>query len=189
MFGLRPFDVSLAPIDQVRAEIVVEHKPTLSNLPMNAPEADQQIVSGVYQLESGQWRWMSQTAVIMLKPPAQPSPLEIRFTIPDQAPARQVTVELNNQPVVSQTYRAPGAYTLSSKQLNPGGSSATVTITIDKTFSGPGDHRQLGIILSEVGFVGQVANLQRVANPRVLRRLPIGAQVANLPHKPQALLY
>jgi hypothetical protein len=108
--------------------------------------------------------------VIMLKPPAQPSPLEVRFTIPDQAPARQVSVQLNNQPVASQTYPTPGSYTLSTTALNPGGSSATVTITLDKTFSVPGDHRQLGVILSEVGFVGQVANLERVANPRVLRR-------------------
>ena len=152
MFGLRPFDVSLAPIDQVRAEMVVEHKPTLSNLPMNAPEADLQIASGVYQLENGQWRWMSQTAVILLKPPAQPSPLVVRFTIPEQSPARRVTVELNNRPVTSQTYPGPGNYTLSSAPLNPEGPSATVTITVDKSFSVPSDHRQLSIILSEVGF-------------------------------------
>ena len=85
-FGLRPFDVSLSVIDQLRAEMVVEHKPTRSNLPMNAPEADQQIVSGVYQLENGQWRWMSQTAVIMLKPPAQPSPLAVRVHHPRSSP-------------------------------------------------------------------------------------------------------
>jgi hypothetical protein len=188
MFGLRPFDVSLATIDQVRADMVVEHKPTLSNLPMNAPEAEQQIVSGVYQLENGQWRWMGQTAVIMLKPPAQPSPLEVRFTIPDQAPARHVVVELNNRQVASQTYPTPGSYTLSSAALKPDGASATIIITIDKTFSVPGDHRQLGIVLSEVGFVGQVANLQRVANPRILRGLPVGAQVANLPHNARQCL-
>ncbi len=39
---------------------MIERKPTLTDLPMNAPEAEQQIVSGVYQLENGQWRWMSQ---------------------------------------------------------------------------------------------------------------------------------
>ena len=151
-FGLRPFDVSLAPIDLVRADLVVEHKPALADLPMNSPEAEQQIVSGVYQLESGQWRWMSQTAVILLKPPAQAAPLVVRFTIPDPAPARRVTLELNNQRVASQTYASPGAYTLSSPPLRPSGASATLTITVDRTFSVPGDHRQLGIILSEAGF-------------------------------------
>jgi hypothetical protein len=54
---------------------------------------------------------------------------------------------------------------------------------VDKVFSVPGDHRQLGIVLSEAGFVGQVANPQRVANPRLLLRLPISPQVAT------ALLY
>src|SRR5580704_5134761 len=151
-FGLRPFDVSLAPIDQLRAELVTEHKPTLSDLPMSAPEAEQQIVSGVYQLENGQWRWMSQTAVIMLKPPAQPSPLVVRFTIPDHAAARQVTVDLNNQRVASETYPGPGTYTLATPPLKPVGASATVTIAVDHAFSVPGDHRQLGVILSEVGF-------------------------------------
>ena len=151
-FGLRPFDVSLAVIDRLHAGLVVERKPTLSDVPMNAPEAEQQIVSGVYQLESGQWRWMSQTAVVLLKPPAQPAPLVVRFTIPEQSPARRVTVELNNQRVAYQTYASPGSYTLSSPPWKPDGASASVSISVDKTFSVPGDHRQLGIILSEVGF-------------------------------------
>ena len=152
MFGLRPFDISLAVIDQLRAEMVVEHKPTLSYLPMNAPEADQQITSGVYQLEGGQWRWMGQTAVILLKPPTKPARLVISFTIPDQSPAREVTVELNNQRVASQKYNAPGSYTLASPPLYPGGDSATLTIKVDKSFSVPSDRRQLGMILTEVGF-------------------------------------
>lgn len=32
------------------------------------------------------------------------------------------------------------------------GDTATVTITVDRTFAVPGDHRRLGVILSEVGF-------------------------------------
>ena len=53
---------------------------------------------------------------------------------------------------MSQTFPAPGSYTLVSAPLTPAGPSATVTITVDKTFSVPGDHRRLGVILSEVGF-------------------------------------
>ena len=151
-FGLRPFDVSLAPIDQLRAELVVEHQPTRSDLPMNSSQAEQQIVSGVYALENGQWRWMSRRAVIMLKPPAQPAALEIHFTIPDQSPARQLAVELNDRRVASETYAAPGAYTLTTPPLKADGSSATVTITADKTFSVPSDRRELSIILTDVGF-------------------------------------
>ncbi len=82
MLGLRPFDISRAPIDQLTAEMMIERKPALTDLPMNAPQAGQQIVSGIYQLESGQWRWMSQTAAILLKPPDQPTPVTVQFTIP-----------------------------------------------------------------------------------------------------------
>jgi hypothetical protein len=152
MLGLRPFDISRAPIDQVGAELMIERKPTLTDLPMNAPEAGQQIVSGIYQLEGGQWRWMSQAATILLKPPDQPTPVSVRFTILAPAPARQVTVAVNDRTVASQTYSVPGTYVLSSPPMKPDGDTAKVTITVDKSFSVPGDDRQLGIILTEVGF-------------------------------------
>ena len=152
MLGLRPFDISRAPIDQLTAEIMIERKPSLTDLPMNAPQAGQQIVSGIYQLESGQWRWMSQTAAILLKPPDQPTPVTVQFTIPAVSPARQVTIALNGHTIASQTYPAPGTYSLSSPAVNPGGDSANLTITLDKSFSVPGDSRQLGVILTDVGF-------------------------------------
>jgi len=152
MLGLRPFDISRAPIDQISAELMIERKPTLTDLPMNAEEAAQQIVSGIYQLEGGQWRWMSQTATILLKPPDQPMPVSVRFTISPVSPARQVTVAVNDHTVVSQTYAAPGTYVLSSAPLKPDGDTAKLTITVDKDFSVPGDDRRLGIILTEAGF-------------------------------------
>jgi len=152
MLGLRPFDFSLAPMDQLTAELMIERKPTLTDLPMNAPEAQQQIVTGVYQLEGGQWRWMSRSASILLKPPADPTPLTIHFTIPDSSPARQVTIALNDHTIATQTYSAPGTYSLSSPPVKPDRDTANVTITIDKSFSVPGDSRELGIILTEAGF-------------------------------------
>jgi hypothetical protein len=152
MLGLRPFDISRAPIDQLTAEVMIERKPSLTDLPMNAPEAEQQIVSGVYQLESGQWRWMSQTATILLKPPGQPTPVTVHFTIPAASPARQVTITLNDHTVASQTYSAPGTYSLSSPPIKPEGDTAKLLVTVDKSFSVPGDSRQLAIILTDVGF-------------------------------------
>jgi len=152
MLGLRPFDISLAPMDQLTAELMIERKPTLTDLPMNAPEAQQQIVTGVYQLEGGQWRWMSRSATILLKPPAEPTPLTIHFTIPDSSPARQVTIALNDRIIAAGTYSAPGTYSLSSPPIKPDGDTANLTITIDKSFSVPGDSRELGIILTDAGF-------------------------------------
>ena len=67
--GLRPFDISRGPIDRIRADLVVERQPTLTYLPMNAPEAAQQIVSGLYDLDGATWRWMSARAVVLLEKP------------------------------------------------------------------------------------------------------------------------
>jgi len=95
---------------------------------------------------------MSQSATILLKPPAQPTPVTVHFTIPDASPARRVTLALNDHTVTSQTYSAPGTYSLSSAPIKPDGDTAKLTITADKNFSVPGDSRELALILSEVGF-------------------------------------
>lgn len=145
--GFRPFDIVSGPIDRVQIDAVIERTPATSDLLMNAPEADQQIVSGIYEVEST-WRWMSAKGVVLLKPPPQPQRLQVRLNIPDAAPARHITVSLDGKPMGEATYPSPGSYTFTSEPV----SGSTVTITADKTFSTPGDHRQLGIILSEVGF-------------------------------------
>src|SRR5205823_5214295 len=91
-FGLRPFDMSTGPIDRLAAELFVEAKPELEHLPMNAPHAGRQIVSGIYELEDGTSRWMSGTGVVLLKSPRQPQPIEVSFYIPPQAPARAIRI-------------------------------------------------------------------------------------------------
>ncbi|MEP6536529.1 MAG: glycosyltransferase family 39 protein [Bryobacteraceae bacterium] len=145
--GFRPFDISTQPIDRVRLQVVVERKPTQSYLTMNAPEAENQIVSGLFATETS-WRWMGDRAVILLKPPPQPQPLHVVFNIPDLAPARRVTVSLDGAVLEDKTYDKPGGYTLTTKPV----SGRTLTISVDKTFSTGGDRRQLGIIISELGF-------------------------------------
>lgn len=150
--GLRPFDISAGPIDIVRADLVVERQPALSDLPMNAPEAAQQIVSGIYDLEGGRWRWTSKEAVVLLKTPQTPAPLRAVFAIHDRSPARKVTLLLDSRLAAEQTYSAPGNYTLDAPARALASSTATVSLVIDKTFSVPGDSRELGVILSEIGF-------------------------------------
>lgn len=150
--GLLPFDICTAPIDIVRAAIVLDRHPTLSYLPMNAAEAPDQIVSGLYDVEGGAWRWMSGSAVVLLKNPARPLPIEAVFTIPDTAPARHVKLLLDGRVVASETYSAPGSYTLKSPSETVAGETATVTVHIDRTFSVPGDHRELGVVVSAIGF-------------------------------------
>lgn len=151
--GFFPFALSTRPIDRMRAELIVERQPTLSYLLMNAAEAANQIVSGIYPLERGnRWRWTAQRAVMLLRPPAQPSPLQATFAIHDNSPARTVTLLVDDQPVASQTYDKPGLYTLKSRPVAVSGKSVTISVATDRTFAVPGDHRELGLILTETGF-------------------------------------
>ena len=63
----------------------------------------------------------------------------------------------DGQRVADVTYSSPGSYSLDA--IVAGGASATaqpaqttVTITVDKTFSVPGDQRRLGVIVNGIGF-------------------------------------
>jgi hypothetical protein len=145
--GYLPFDISTGPIDRVRAEIVVEREPKLAYLLMSAPEAEQQLVSGVYQD-----RWMAGRAAILLKSPAAATRLQVKFFIHQDAPARRITLLVDGEQVAEKTYDTPGLYTLETQPIRPAKPTATLTILVDKTFSVPGDRRELGIVLIAAGF-------------------------------------
>jgi hypothetical protein len=150
--GFWPFGISAGLIDRVRAVEVAERHPTLAYLPMNAPEAADQIVGGIYSLEDNRFRWMSRSAVVALANPPAALPLRATFTIPPQARARRVTLLLDGREVASQTYSTPGTYTLESAPVRAAGAVAIAEIAIDETFFAPGDSRELGIVLTGVGF-------------------------------------
>lgn len=151
-FGLRPFDLVRGPLDVVRADIVLERPPALDRLPMNSADAERQIVSGVYQLEENRFRWMGRRATILLRRPAAPAPLEVVLFLPENAPARRISFAVDGAPLTERTLPGPGVHTVVTPPVPPGGASASVTIAVDRTFQVPGDHRELGLILSEVGF-------------------------------------
>ena len=149
--GFWPFGLSAGPIDRVRAEMVVERRPTLEFLPVNAREAADQIVTGFYSLE-GNWRWMGKMGVVVLKSPSQPKRLRAEFSIHSLSPARRVRLMLDGREVAAQTYPGPGAYRLESAPVAPLGKAASVTLEADKTFSVPGDRRELSLIVTAIGF-------------------------------------
>ncbi len=151
-FGLRPFDLGTGPVDVVRAEVVLEHPPALERLPMSAPEAERQIVSGVYQLEQNRFRWMGRRATILLKRPASPAPLYLIVYVPEAAPARRISIAVDGTPLSEHALGGPGLHTVVTPPVAAGPPVAGVTITVDRTFQTPGDHRELGVILSEIGF-------------------------------------
>lgn len=156
-FGLRPFEISSAPLDVIRLERARPNAPALEFLRMDTPASSGQIVSGVYEIESGPWRWMSRKAVLALKSPARPEPLEVRFFIPPQSPVRRVTVSVDDT-VLENREVGPGAFTIRTAPLKSAGDAALLTIAVDRTFRAPGDARDLGMVLIGAGFVEQGAD-------------------------------
>ncbi len=79
-------------------------------------------------------------------------PIQVQLYIPDNAPARTVTLSLDDRPLREIKYDRPGSYTITTDPIQPAGGTATLNIAVDKTFSVPGDGRELGIILTGAGF-------------------------------------
>ncbi len=143
--GYLPFGISTGPIDRVMARLVMERHATREYLTISAPEAAEQVVSGIFPAD----RWMSQAGVVVLKSPAVPKKLRAEFYLPPNATARQVTLLLDGREVAARNYPGPGAYTLISAEPLQG---TTVEIRVDRTFTAPGDRRALGMVLIGVGF-------------------------------------
>jgi hypothetical protein len=150
--GFWPFGISTGVVDRLQAVRIIERHAELAYLPMNSPAAAEQIVSGVYGLENGTFRWISARAVFTLKSPPGGGSLSVAFTIPDSAPARRIAILVDGHEVCSRSYAGPGTYTQTCA-AHPAHAVAAVEIQVDKTFSAPGDRRDLGVVLTGVGFV------------------------------------
>jgi hypothetical protein len=141
-----PFEISTAPIDHIRADVVIERKPTLTSIDPRDPASAPQIVAGLFP--DG---WMSDTATVILKRPARGGTLEASFYIPDQAPARHIAIIIDGHTSAETTLPAPGLHKLSTL-IPPGSADLTITLTVDKTFSTAADRRKLGAVISRIGF-------------------------------------
>ncbi|MEI9977266.1 MAG: hypothetical protein WDO73_37580 [Ignavibacteriota bacterium] len=80
---LWPFGLSAGVIDRVRTSRVVERHPTLTYIDMKAPEAKDQLVSGIWPDD----HWTSSSGVAIVKSPAAAMPLSVNFYVPGNAPA------------------------------------------------------------------------------------------------------
>lgn len=138
--GLWPFEISTAPVDRVRAELIGERKAERAWL---TPADQSQVLRGLYP--DG---WMGSEATVLLK--RAPGPLRAEFFIHEKSTARTVKLLVDGNVVADGTFPGPGAYSLSAQV--PGSDAVTVSLTVDKTFSVPGDGRQLGILVQGIGF-------------------------------------
>jgi hypothetical protein len=138
--GLWPFEFSSAPVDRVAAYLISERKAVLSWV---TPADQQQILRGLSP--DG---WTAGEATVLVKRAS--GPLRAEFSIHEQALARTIKLLVDGRTVAEQTFSGPGAYALSADV--PGSDNVTVTLEVDKTFSVPGDGRQLGILIQGIGF-------------------------------------
>ena len=146
---LWPFGMSAGVIDRVRTSRVVERHPTLSYVDMKAPEAKDQIVSGIWPDD----HWMTASGVVIVKSPAVAMTLGVSFYIPDNAPARHISLLLDDREVCATAMAAPGPGQLNCPApIAPAGPTAMIEVRVDKTFRVPPDERDLGMVLLGVGF-------------------------------------
>ncbi len=149
--GFTPFGMGTDLVDRIHADVYKEAKPTLSDLPMNAPEAETQIVSGLFPLEEGKQRWTSGAATVMLVSPAEAEPLHALIYVSDAAVAREVSLFLDDRKVYSQAL-APGMQRIVTPAEKAAGATSVVSLRVDRTFSAPGDSRKLGVVLQDIGW-------------------------------------
>jgi len=102
---------------------------------------------GVY--EDG---WTAGEIVAVLKRPDRPAALRVTLTIPEAAAAGHIELYVDGERVLENTFDGPGSYTVSTGILTPRASESTVMLKLDKTVRVPPDARDLGVLLTEIGF-------------------------------------
>lgn len=144
--GLLPFEISTSPIDRVRAEIASE--PELSAFNPRDPRAASQFISGISS--DG---WTEKDATVLLKIPPDATTLAVSFFVFPTSPARRVSLSANGRVLAEEDLpRADATYTISAPAPVGSSGSIALTLSVDKTFSVPGDARNLGVDVTEIGF-------------------------------------
>lgn len=151
-FGLRALGWSRNPVDRLSLLEAVAITPTLSWLPMNAPNAAEHLLDGVFGLERNEWRWTAPRAAFRLIAPGRPARLAAEIYLPAEAPGRTVRLEANGAPVAELTISGEGTHRIESGLLELSAEPVTVTLTIDRGFRPANDGRELGLILRAIGF-------------------------------------
>jgi len=147
-----------------RVETIEEEGPSLAIMIHVAdPRASVQLLKGFHEVEQNAWRWTMGRFSVTLRPPAgaaeKGARLHLKFSIPDpvilQLKSVSLSANVGGASIPSQTYTKPGEYTY-SQDVPPSvlsGDAVTVDFALDK-FLAPGavDQRELGVVVSTVGF-------------------------------------
>jgi len=126
------------------------------------PNASPQLIRGFHTIESS-WRWTQKTFAVTLKPPANAAKtgatlllqLAISEPIAKSVGAQTLSARIGGIELAPEIFSKPGrySYTRDVPASALGGDSVTVEFTLDKAAAGTGgDIRELGVIVSMVGF-------------------------------------
>jgi hypothetical protein len=133
--------------------------PMVSSLPMNAPTAKEQLTQGVYQIESGLWRWTAGNFTITLKTPPGAAQnggtltlnLSAAPAVLQQVHSQSLTAAIGAKTLKTEKYVDPGAHTFTADvpaELLTGDTTA-FDFSLDNALPpGPTDRRELGIIIT-----------------------------------------
>lgn len=144
--------------------LVIEEAAGLAQtVAMGNLEHSKQLAKGFYAVEDGAWRWTQGKFAVTLRPPLQAdrrgATLVVRATIPPAVIEKlkdvTVTATVNGTRLRTSQFTQPGAIVL-RLDVPPNafrGDSAGVEFILDKVLPPrPGDQRELGLIVSSIGF-------------------------------------
>lgn len=155
--------LALAPMGcknkKVKVQATEEEAPRMASaVSMGDPKAESQLVTGLYGVEAGAWRWTAKQFTVVLRTPngsqAKGAKLLLKLTVPPVVIEKLKTVSLsataNGNSLPPETYTQPGdyVYTRDVPASALTGESVKVDFQLDKAIppSG-GDLRELGVIV------------------------------------------
>jgi hypothetical protein len=127
------------------------------------PRASVQLVRGFHAVEQNAWRWTSRSFAVKLRPPTgageKGAVLVVKFAVPgieiEKLKSLTLTASIGSTKLEPETYTRAGDQTY-TRDVPAGalrGSAVTVDFELDKAMPPTAqDSRELGIILSTVGF-------------------------------------
>jgi hypothetical protein len=122
---------------------------------MNDPHAAEQLLSGFYQVEDHNWRWVAPKFAVALRPKG--TRLTLKFNLPDallkQGPVT-LSAALGQHPLPPETYTVAGNQTfVRDISASEASNDVIVNFTCDKTMPpAAGDVRTLALIVVSVGL-------------------------------------
>jgi hypothetical protein len=141
-------------------------KLTASSIYAGDPNVAAHFAKGFFGVEADAWRWTTKDFAVDLSPPLHSdqkgAQLVMKLAIPDvviqKLVSMQLSASINGLNLEPQVYTKPGQYTYTRDVPSDKLQSETVRIdfALDHTLPPTEiDHRQLGIIVSEVGLVAK----------------------------------